>query len=145
MSVGRPSHYTPEIWAKIIESTEEGNHLRGICRELGIGKSTVYDWMTEQPTLKAEYEVARREGYDVIAQDCLAIADDLTEEPASRRVRVETRLKLLAKWYSQQYGDKVALTGGGPDDAPIKTETKLDLSGLTEDQLRALASIRVPD
>ena len=37
--------------------------------------------------------------------DCLTIADNTEEDPASRRVRVETRLKLLAKWCPRRYGD----------------------------------------
>lgn len=34
--------------------------------------------------------------------------------------------------------------GGGDDDPPIRTETVLSTAGLTDDQLRALASIPIP-
>jgi len=116
----KTSYFTPEIWATIIEKTEEGEHLRGICREIGIGKSAVYDWMANDPELKASYETARKEGYDKIAEDCLDIADDKTEEPASRKVRVHTRLQLLSKWYGQRYGDKQQIEHTGAEGGPIQ-------------------------
>lgn len=41
----------------------------------------------------------------------MEIVDILEEDPASRRVRAETRLKLLAKWDPKRYGDKLELAG----------------------------------
>ena len=39
-----------------------------------------------------------------------------------RKLRIETRLKLLAKWSPKKYGEKMAV--GGADDLPaIKTDT----------------------
>ena len=67
---------------------------------------------------------AREDGFDAIAQECLTIADatdyddEFTEsggvKPNSEwisrsRLRVETRLKLLAKWDPKRYGDKIDL------------------------------------
>ena len=40
--------------------------------------------------------------------------------------------------------DKQTLEHTGADGGPVQTETKLDVTGLTDDQLRALSSIRVP-
>ena len=110
---GPPTIFTPEIWAQIIADTEEGEPLRVICRKLGIGKSAVYAWMAKDAALKEEYQIARLEGYDVIADNCIEIADDKTEEPASRKVRIETRLKLLAKWHQTKYGDKQQVEHSG--------------------------------
>lgn len=104
--MGRETTFTPERWATILEKAEEGEPLRATCRGLGIGKSAVYTWMADDPEMKKAYEIARREGYDAIADDCLDIADDQEEEPASRKVRIETRLKLLSKWYQTKYGDR---------------------------------------
>jgi hypothetical protein len=65
---------------------------------------------------------ARDAGYDSIAQDCMSIADsniddvycaadgeERTNSDVIQRakLRVETRLKLLAKWDPRRYGEKL--------------------------------------
>jgi hypothetical protein len=52
-------------------------------------------------------------------------------------LRVETRLKLLAKWDPKRYGDKIAQEISGPDGGAIKTETM----ALTPDQESSLAQV----
>lgn len=71
------------------------------------GARTVYDWMDEQPDVSAAIARARVVGFDKIAADGLAIVDDKEEDPASRRVRSEYRLKLLAKWDPKRYGERI--------------------------------------
>lgn len=64
---------------------------------------------------------AREAGFDRIAADCLEIADQTgkdtiygdngaradTEWISRSKLRIETRLKLLAKWDPKRYGDKI--------------------------------------
>ena len=109
----------------IIEELTAGKPLRQICREQGVGKSAVYDWLDEDAELLGRFARARERGGHEIADECLEIADDREEDPASRRVRVETRLKLLAKWNPKMYGDtsKLALTGA--DGGAIKHEVEM--------------------
>lgn len=109
----------------IIEDLTAGKPLRQICREQGVGKSAVYDWLDEDAELLGRFARARERGGHEIADECLEIADDREEDPASRRVRVETRLKLLAKWNPKMYGDtsKLALTGA--DGGAIKHEVEM--------------------
>ena len=109
----------------IIEELTAGKPLRQICREQGVGKSAVYDWLDEDAELLGRFARARERGGHEIADECLEIADDREEDPASRRVRIETRLKLLAKWNPKMYGDtsKLALTGA--DGGAIKHEVEM--------------------
>ena len=75
---------------------------------------------------------AREDGLDVIAADCLSIADDGTRDYAPSddgreivdhdhiqrsKLRIDTRLKLLAKWDPKRYGDK--LQHSNDPDAPM--------------------------
>ena len=112
---------------------------------------TVYDWMARDDALgsdgvglSASIARARDIGYDALAEECLLIADTpqfgkkkvfssgaeegedsmtVTEEDmlGHRKLQIETRLKLLAKFHPTKYGDRVAIEGveGG---AAIKTE-----------------------
>ena len=104
---------TPEIDQQIIERLSEGEPLAAICRDIGIGVSTVYDWKDADEQFAGRIARAREIGFDAIAAHGLSIVDDLGEDPASRRVRSEYRLKLLAKWDPKRYGDM--LKHAGPD------------------------------
>lgn len=94
---------------QILKRISEGETLRAICRDLKIGVRTVYDWQDQDGEFAAHFVRAREAGFDAIADECLEIADDKDEDPASRRVRTDTRLKLLAKWDPRRYGDAMQL------------------------------------
>lgn len=122
----------------ICEQIAEGRGLKTICREdPGMpSHRTVYDWIDADAEFAKRMEVARSIGADAIAEDALRIADTPqegieleigadgnTKEKRGdmlghRRLQVETRLKLLAKWHPKKYGDKVTAehtgAGGGP-------------------------------
>lgn len=72
---------------------------------------TVWNWQDSDEAVSLAIARAREIGGDAIAVQALAIADEREEDPASRRVMVETRLKLLAKWHPKRYGDKIELNG----------------------------------
>lgn len=86
---------------------------------------TVYDWIGRDEELSAHIARARDLGFDAIAEECLDIADDSSqdyrdtdkglvydaEHVQRSKLRIETRLKLLAKWNPKKYGDRIALAG----------------------------------
>ena len=86
---------------------------------------------------KATAEVkslARQYGADMI--EVLAkIASDLKKPDAAR---VAAAKELL----DRGYGKSMQMISG-PDEGPIKVDSRLDVSGLSQEQLRALASIKV--
>ena len=96
-----------ELADTIIEELTNGKPLRQVCREQGVSKTAIYNWLDEDEALNGRFMRARERGGHEIADQCIEIADDKSDDPASRRVRVETRLKLLAKWDPKRYGDAV--------------------------------------
>lgn len=144
---GRPSKYNPEIARTICEQLSEGIPLRQICRENDGFPAwrTVYDWMAKDDALgsagvglSASIARARDIGYDALAEECLQIADTpqfgqkqvMSDEGATttiedmlghRKLQIETRLKLLAKFHPTKYGDRVAIEGVKDGEA-IRTE-----------------------
>lgn len=59
---------------------------------------------------------ARDSGSDVIADQCIELADiEPTDQvqAAWRRTQIETRLKLLSKWSPKKYGDRTAVDHQG--------------------------------
>lgn len=120
-----------EIKENILDWISEGKPLREFCRQPGMPcKTLVYDWMNADPEFDGRIARARNDGYDELAEECLEIADNATNDWETRhnkdgseyqafnpevvmrsKLRIETRLKLLAKWDPKKYGDKLAVEG----------------------------------
>jgi hypothetical protein len=81
------------------------------------GLATVFRWFDEHPEFREQYEAAKEEGADAMVEEMLDIADDTSENPASRRIRVDTRKWIASKLKPKRYGDKV--THAGDADNPI--------------------------
>lgn len=126
--IGRPPEPVPKDKAdEICLWISEGKTLRDYCRQEGKPHfNTVYDWLDKDEDFAVRFARAREVGEEFIAQDCLAIADEppervLTQEGdrvdpghvAHQKNRIETRLKLLAKFNPKKWGDKVDVTSDG--------------------------------
>lgn len=139
---GRPSEFTQEIADAICERIADGESLRSICTDDEMpNKATVFRWLAKNPDFSDQYARARETQADTLFDECLDIADDgrndwvererkdgttyiaLNEEAIARsRLRLDARKWMAGKLRPKVYGDKVALTGGGEGDAPIKTQ-----------------------
>lgn len=132
---GKPTIFTDEKLDHICQRLSNGEPLAQICRDEGMPAArTVRDWVEKQPKVSAAIARARELGEEWIAAECLMIADTprpglmLVEEPNEagemvvveqrtadmihhRKLQIETRLKLLAKWNPKKWGDKLELAG----------------------------------
>jgi len=135
---GRPSKYSQAVVESICEQLATGVPMAQICRQDGMpAYRTVKDWMDEDSErgrlVSAAIARAREEGFDAIAADCLEIADDgsrdYTQTTDGRivpdhdhiqrsKLRIETRLKLLAKWDPKRYGEKMQLADADGEKLP---------------------------
>ncbi len=125
---------TPEQIGDICDELASGKSLRQICREQGMAESSVRYWLNRDEAAFAQTAHARELGCDAIADQCIEIADDEELEPADRRVRIETRIKLLGKW-SQRYGEKVTVNSNAT------VTHKHDFSSLETGELEQLEAI----
>lgn len=142
--MGRKTTYTEEQAAKICERIADGETLRAICRDDDMPSwRTVYDWLTEHEDFATRFARARDVGAEAIAQEALDIADtphegviEIDKESKlggtytevrradmldHRKLRIETRLKLLAKWNPKKYGDRIDI--GNADGEAFKIES----------------------
>jgi len=134
----------------VCERLSRGEPLARICRDEGMpDRTTVWDWEQADPELAQRIARAREEGEDSMAADCLLIADDAsgdyrmgerglivdTDHIQRSKLRIETRLKLLAKFNPKRWGD--AVTVKGDKDNPLQVTRTVDL---TEAQLLAIAA-----
>ena len=128
-AVPTPTKRTEAVVAEVLERLSAGEPLAVILRsdrERLPTPKVWREWVSEDGGLALLYDAAREDGQDVIAAECLDILDS---EPARlitdagprvdpgdvqhRRLRVEGRLKLLAKWNPKRWGEKVDITSDG--------------------------------
>lgn len=153
--MGRPSTYSPEVVEAICERLSAGEPLAAICRDEGMPAArTVRDWEAQRPDVAASIARAREDGEDWLAAECLEIADDSrndwTDGKAAEgderainsrengeviqrsKLRIDTRLKLLAKFNPKKWGDKTT--------AELTIKRASDELG--DDELAAIATSR---
>ncbi|KAG2171872.1 hypothetical protein INT44_002517 [Umbelopsis vinacea] len=129
--MAQQSTYTPELADEICERIANGETLRAICREPHMPSwVTVYTWRKTYPQFSERFALARELGGDAIAEEALEISDttqvgERTEESdegyktvredmlGHRKLRIDTRLKLLAVWFPRKYGQRIDMTTGG--------------------------------
>ncbi len=153
--------YAPEerdrAIAIVLDGLRRGVPLAVLCAEPDMpSDDSVRIWAQQDPELGRAIARARESGWDQIAMDALLIADDATNDTmigddgreransewiARSRLRVDTRLKLLAKWDPKRYGEMMALAGQGGGPIQIEQTRTIDPTRLTADQREALREI----
>jgi len=120
---GRPSKRTPEVVEEIARRLAHGEPLARICADEHMPDfSTVWRWEEEDEGFRKISLRARVHGTHFLADDCIRISDDPTLEPSDKKVRIDTRLRLIGKWNAKAYGEKVTNEHVGADGGPIRTE-----------------------
>lgn len=149
--VGRPCAYTPEIGEAICRRLAEGQSLTSVCDDPELpSRASVIRWLLAQetkvepdaqggdrevvvpkyPEFRNNYELARKIGYMLMADELVDIVDDarndwiereirkgifipmVNQEAISRsRLRADKRQWILAKMLPKIYGDKLEHTG----------------------------------
>jgi hypothetical protein len=109
-------------------------------------RSTIYEWIEADPAFARAFRQARTLGVHALADQCLEIADEpvaTAVEVSDKRVRIDTRMRLMAKWLPAEYGDRVAGAHSGDAADAVQPETRVDVSSLTDEQLAVLTSIPI--
>ena len=136
--LGRPSIFSEPIFDLICAQIAEGKTLSEICREPGMpSRFTFYEWIKNDEKLSQRFAHAREIGADAIADEVIRISDtpidtyikktgkdgiEITKKDAieHRRLQVDTRLKLLAKWCPKKYGEKLEVEQSGAVDVRVR-------------------------
>ena len=125
------STYTEAKGDIICAGLAEGRSLLSICESAEISYEAAKNWERDVPEHATKSARAREIGCHALADQCLSIADTpqigrvVTTKPdgaeetrhedmiAHRRLRIETRMRLLGKWLPRVYGDKVDMHHSG--------------------------------
>lgn len=135
MPAGRPTKYNPAFCARVIELGQEGCGKAEIASELDVTRETVNEWAKAH----ADFSDALQRAHD----------HSLAWWEKQGRTNLATagfqsslwKQAMSGRFPLEPYRERVEHTGA--EGGPIQTATRIDTSGLTDEQLRALASIPV--
>jgi hypothetical protein len=134
--LGRPSSKPNQVIVEeICDWIAHGKTLRSYCRLKGKPSwRTIYNWLDKDSEFSSRFTQVRMMGADAIAEEALELIDTppvLTGSEDSPKLdnahvnwmrnRADLRLKLLAKWFPQRYGDRVGLDHTGDIKLVINT------------------------
>ena len=132
----RQSKRTPEVEERIIDALSNGIALRVVCREDGMPSwRAVYDWMNADEAFATRVAHARDLGFEALAEDILDIADNtraIGDHVQLSKMRIDTRLKLLACWSPKRYGTKQDVSIGNKEGETLKIDANADNIALTK-------------
>ena len=144
----RQTKRTPEVEERIIDGLTDGVPLRVLCRQDDIPSwRTVYDWINADPSFASRVAYARDLGFEAIAEDILDIADDtpaISDHVQRSKMRIDTRLKLLACWSPKRYGNKQDVSIGNKEGETLKVQSNAENAALTLHLAEVLRDTDVP-
>lgn len=136
--MARPTLFNESLAEEICRRLSMGEPLAKICADDEMpAYSTVRKWEAENPEFSALSTRAKVDGTHYMADECLEIADG-RGDPADKRIRIDTRLRLIGKWNRHVYGDKLAHVGGDKADAPIRQSHSFDLTTASDEELEVI-------
>lgn len=164
---GRPSLYSQEMADRICSEIIQGYSLRTICKPDDMPSVvTILTWLREKPSFLTQYEKAKEEQADALAEEMLDIADDGTndwmvktgkggesvgwqlngEHVQRSRLRLDARKWIASKLKPKKYGDRILtdVQNLGRDGLPVDpNEHKIDITTrvlrtLPEQELKAI-------
>ena len=135
--LGRPvKKPDPVIVENLLVHVANGGTVRAFCREKhNPSYNTIYRWLDKDKELMTRFTyVSRFLGARAIAEEALELVDTIPPVIGDgdnarmdnahvnwMRSRADLRLKLLSKWYPQEYGDKVGIDAKGDINLTITT------------------------
>jgi len=132
----RQGKRTPEIEERIIDGLSNGIALRVLCRQAGMPSwRAVYNWMDADADFASRVACARDLGFEALAEDILDIADStraISDHVQLSKLRIDTRLKLLACWSPKKYGTKQDVSIGNKEGETLKIDANADNIALTK-------------
>jgi transposase-like protein len=126
---GRPSLYKPEYCERVVELGKQGCSPMEIAADLDIDRTTLYYWSEQYldfSTALKKAKVHEQAWWEKMGKTGLT-ADKFNAMVWSKSVAARFR---------DDYTERKEFTGA--DGGPIKTESKIDISGLDLDELEAL-------
>ena len=136
MTAGRPSDYDPAYCDRVIELGKDGASVAEMAFEIGTTKQTMHAWAAAHPEFLDAFTRGK-------------LASQVWWERKGKTNLENTSFKdgMWSRSMAARFPDDWREIKGteltGKDGGPVETKATIDASKLTDEQLRALASIPV--
>jgi hypothetical protein len=98
----------------------KGNSLLKVLSADGMPDYTSFmRWQREDETIRNSLACAREEGVECHLDTIIEISDDRTDDPASRRVRIDARIKAAQMMGNRKYHPRLDLKHDGSVDTTV--------------------------
>jgi hypothetical protein len=115
--IGRPPIYSKEDWKAIFDRVGAGASLTTALKDTGISWTHAYKMMQDHPELASDYEKAKMDRADRLAEQIVELADaeipshlqgvEISAWVNQKRLQVDARKWVAAKLRPKVYGDKI--------------------------------------
>jgi transposase len=137
--VARPTKLTAQLEEKVVQAIRAGNYAEIACRAAGIAPSTFYRWLE-----RGERET---DGIHNHFTQAVRLAEAEAEVHAVALVRRamsddwRAALAYLERRHPARWRRHSSTELTGPNGGPIRSEQRLDLSGLSDEELTLLQQL----
>lgn len=138
MPAGRPSDYEPRFCDDLEAFMAEGYSFTAFAGSIGVCRNTLDNWAKEHPEFLGARNRAKAQRLLHWEKSALKVAKDGGGTGSAQIVAFGLKNMGDGEWVDTQRQEHTGADGG-----PIQTNAALDLTGLSPDQLRALASIKL--
>lgn len=131
---GRPTKYTPEMCATVIQAGREGCAVAEMASRCDVCIDTIYEWAKVHPEFSDALTRAQNEAE---AWWAAHVRSGLSKPPAE--FQGPANLKYMAVRFNERWSDKSRVELSGPSGGPIQTE-EVSAREILADRLAGLAS-----
>ncbi|WGM31485.1 hypothetical protein [Brevundimonas sp. NIBR11] len=140
--MARPSLFSEAVADEICIRIMCGDSLAEVCRDEEMpAYRTVMRWLKDNEPFRRNYASAREDQGHADADEIGDIARRILKgevDPAAGRAAIDALKWTAGKRMPKVYGDKMALVGGGKDDAPISHSHAFDLKDASDEELEVI-------
>ena len=134
---GRPSLYKPEYCEKVIEFGQAGKSVAYMAAKIGVARNTLeLNWPAAHPEFAAALEQARLESqawWEDFGQTNMTVPG----------FSASAYTRSMAARFPNDWRETHRSELTGPDGAPLGGAAEIDLEGLSPEELKILAKIRL--
>jgi hypothetical protein len=124
---GPASTFSKALGARLCDAVANGASLNQACRQLGVPRRRVRNWIARYPTFGAEMAVAQNFRLDGLEEEILDLVDNCDgssqAEVTKARAQADMRRWILSKARPAQFGEHQRLEHVGADGAALIPET----------------------
>ena len=138
MAGGRPTDYRPEFCESIVDLGREGKSVAQMASEFDVSKQTLFNWADAHPDFLDAMTRAKTHAqawWESQGQTNMLLA------PGAGTFNGSVWSRSMAARFPDDWRENKGVELTGANGGAVETKTTLDMSGLSVEQLRAVASI----